>query len=116
MGYVTLSTVFTVSNLTDRFLTYLCWQIFFSTILVAALNGIVFLPVVLSFIGPSPINVDDELETDDGDNTDAGEEFETMAVQSRMTMTPVVPHTQWGDNPEPPIQTETPIPVETKEE
>ena len=38
-----------------------------------------------------------ELEDEDGDNTDAGDEFETMATANQQTMTSVKPATQWGD-------------------
>ena len=70
---------------------------FFATVVVCSLNGMVFLPVVLSLVGPAAISVEDELEDEDGDNTDAGDEFETMATANQQTMTSVKPATQWGD-------------------
>ncbi|EGD72356.1 hypothetical protein PTSG_00376 [Salpingoeca rosetta] len=92
-----LTTLFIAGSDTGFIREYF-FGMFFATVVVCSLNGMVLLPVVLSLIGPSPINVEDELGDDDGDNTDAGDEFETMATMSKTTMTSVVPTTTWGDD------------------
>jgi hypothetical protein len=37
---------------------------FFATVVIAAMNGLIFLPVVLSFLGPHSVEVDGYLEGD----------------------------------------------------
>lgn len=37
---------------------------FFATVVIAAMNGLIFLPVILSFIGPHSVEIDGYVEGD----------------------------------------------------
>ena len=65
-----ITTLF-IAGSNTAFIREYFFGMFFATVVVCSLNGMLFLPVVLSLVGPAPIAVEKELDdADDGDNGD----------------------------------------------
>eukprot|EP00056_Hartaetosiga_gracilis_P008615 m.124314 g.124314 ORF g.124314 m.124314 type:complete len:1557 (+) comp12952_c0_seq3:165-4835(+) len=94
-----LATLFIAGSDTG-FIREYYFGMFFATIIVAFLNGMVLLPVVLSFIGPNSYNISEDFIGDDDDkgDEDGANDFLDMATQARTAMSPVNVATEWGES------------------
>eukprot|EP00055_Hartaetosiga_balthica_P016077 m.99840 g.99840 ORF g.99840 m.99840 type:complete len:1558 (+) comp9034_c2_seq1:60-4733(+) len=94
-----LATLFIAGSDTG-FIREYYFGMFFATIVVSFLNGMIFLPVVLSVFGPAPYNISEDFVGDDEDkgDEDGAHDFDDMVTHARTAMTPIKVTSEWGES------------------
>eukprot|EP00049_Salpingoeca_infusionum_P018657 m.358196 g.358196 ORF g.358196 m.358196 type:complete len:1579 (+) comp18070_c0_seq1:103-4839(+) len=108
-----LATLFIAGSNTG-FIRQYFFGMFFASIVVSTLNGLVFLPVLLSLLGPEPAELEGTLELSDNGESDGAKDFST--VSPRGPVTTFHSSATWGkDTPSArPATTSSPAKTEAK--